>query len=211
MSLTPPDSDAFFAGAYPDGALPVVVILRGFSPEETVRLGRQALDAGVPLVEVPVQGRPGLDALEALAALPRGAGQHVGSGTVVSPELVLQSRERGAEFTIAPGFDDEVAAASLSAGLPHLPGVATPTEVQRVQRMGLGWVKAFPAVTLGTRWFGDIRGPFPAIRIVATGGIDDANAVEFLDAGVDVVALGSAFARRGAAALAAIREREPGR
>ena len=206
-AITPHDSDAFWTDAYAGGALPVVVILRGFEPDETVRLGRQAWDAGVPLVEVPVQGQKGLDALAALAEQPRSAGQGVGSGTVVTVEHVEQSLARGSQFTIAPGFDEEVAAASLALGMPHLPGVATPTEVQRVLTSGLGWVKAFPAAVLGTRWFGDIRGPFPQLRIVATGGIDDSNAVEFLSAGVDVVALGTSFAKRGEKALEAIRSR----
>ncbi|MFH8252281.1 2-dehydro-3-deoxyphosphogluconate aldolase, partial [Microbacterium sp. B2969] len=74
-----------------------------------------------------------------------------------------------------------------------LPGVATPTEVQLALSLGLTWLKAFPATWLGTSWFRHIRGPFPQATFVATGGIDASNAAEFLDAGVRVVAVGSAL------------------
>lgn len=56
---------------------------------------------------------------------------------------------------------------------------------------GLTWVKAFPAAWLGPSWFRHIRGPFPQVRFVATGGIDASNAAQFLSAGVRVVAVGS--------------------
>ena len=100
----------------------------------------------------------------------------------------------GAAFTVAPGFDAQVMAASEAAGLPHLPGVATPSDVQGVLKAGGHWVKAFPATALGTEWFRAMRGPFPDVRIVATGGMDAHNAREYLDAGARMVAVGSALA-----------------
>jgi 2-dehydro-3-deoxyphosphogluconate aldolase/(4S)-4-hydroxy-2-oxoglutarate aldolase len=67
-------------------------------------------------------------------------------------------------------------------GLPHLPGVATPTEVQRAPAAGFGWLKAFPAAQLGAGWITAMHGPFPEARCVATGGIDLSNAAGFLSA-----------------------------
>lgn len=95
---------------------------------------------------------------------------------------------------VAPGFDAQVMAASEAAGLPHLPGVATPSDIQGVLKAGGHWVKAFPATALGTEWFRAMRGPFPDVRIVATGGMDDHNAREYLGAGARMVAVGSALA-----------------
>ncbi|MFJ3343666.1 bifunctional 4-hydroxy-2-oxoglutarate aldolase/2-dehydro-3-deoxy-phosphogluconate aldolase [Streptomyces diastaticus] len=83
--------------------------------------------------------------------------------------------------------------ARLQAGLPHLPGVSTPTEVGRARRRGLHWVKAFPASSLGPSWIRAVRAPFPRLRVVATGGLDLRNASAFLEAGARVVALGSAL------------------
>lgn len=74
-----------------------------------------------------------------------------------------------------------------------MPGVATASEVQLAMREGLTWLKAFPASLLGRSWFGAMHGPFPTATFVATGGMNAANAGEFLDAGVAVVAVGSAL------------------
>jgi 2-dehydro-3-deoxyphosphogluconate aldolase/(4S)-4-hydroxy-2-oxoglutarate aldolase len=77
--------------------------------------------------------------------------------------------------------------------IPMLPGVSTPSEVQIASALGLSWMKAFPAQWLGAGWFRHIRGPFPQVRFVATGGLDATNARQFLDVGVRVVAVGSAL------------------
>jgi 2-dehydro-3-deoxyphosphogluconate aldolase/(4S)-4-hydroxy-2-oxoglutarate aldolase len=77
--------------------------------------------------------------------------------------------------------------------MPHLPGVATASEIQRALAAGFVWLKAFPATALGPAWFRAMRGPFPTVRLVATGGIDAHNAQEYLSAGALVVAVGSAL------------------
>ncbi|MFD0490699.1 bifunctional 4-hydroxy-2-oxoglutarate aldolase/2-dehydro-3-deoxy-phosphogluconate aldolase [Saccharopolyspora spinosporotrichia] len=96
-------------------------------------------------------------------------GRPVGAGTVVGVEQLRTATELGAAFTVAPGLDPELVRASE---LPHLPGVATPSEVQHARKLGLTWVKAFPATVLGTGWFAAIRGPFPGMRFTATGGMN---------------------------------------
>jgi 2-keto-3-deoxy-6-phosphogluconate aldolase len=77
--------------------------------------------------------------------------------------------------------------------MAHLPGVATPTDIQNVSQVGLRWLKAFPAVQLSAGWIRAVLAPFPNVCFVATGGIDAHNAGEFLDAGARVVAVGSAL------------------
>lgn len=172
---------------------PVMAILRGFNPEKTVELSETAWDLGITSVEVPIETPAAIDSLAAAVAAGRKRGHQVGAGTVVSIEQVRQAEANGAAFTVAPGFDPAVAQASIDAGLPHLPGVATPTEIQRARHMGFDWVKAFPATALGTAWFKAMPGPFPGLKIVATGGMNAANAAEYLQAGASVVAVGSAL------------------
>jgi 2-keto-3-deoxy-6-phosphogluconate aldolase len=82
----------------------------------------------------------------------------------------------------------------LAAGLPHLPGVGTASEVQQAYAAGCRWVKAFPAKALGAAWISAMRGPFPEVRFVATGGLRVGDAQPFLAAGASVVALGAALA-----------------
>lgn len=173
---------------------PAMGIFRGMPAERAVELARRAWDLGVNCVEIPLQDKESSQALEAVAAAGRERGEPVGAGTITSIELVHRAVDLGAEFTVAPGLDPAVAEASLAAGCPHLPGVATASEIQRAHALGLRWLKAFPASVLGTDWFRAMRGPFPETEFVATGGIDADNAADFLDAGARVVAVGSALA-----------------
>ncbi|WP_339618633.1 bifunctional 4-hydroxy-2-oxoglutarate aldolase/2-dehydro-3-deoxy-phosphogluconate aldolase [uncultured Salinibacterium sp.] len=172
---------------------PLMAILRGFGVERSVSLARTAWELGIDSVEVPIQSDEDVEALRAVVAAGKELGKSVGAGTVVTLEHVRQAADAGAAFTVSPGFDLDVVCASFEAGMPPLPGVATATEVQTAQRAGLTWVKAFPASILGTSWFGAMRGSFPSMRFVATGGMDASNADEYLTAGAKVVAVGSAL------------------
>ncbi|MDA0564472.1 bifunctional 4-hydroxy-2-oxoglutarate aldolase/2-dehydro-3-deoxy-phosphogluconate aldolase [Streptomonospora sp. S1-112] len=171
----------------------VMAILRGLSPEDTVAVATRAWDLGITVVEVPARDPGGLEAMRAAVRAGAERGLRVGAGTVVDVDQVRAVARAGAAFTVAPGFDPEVMVASEEAGMPHLPGVATPSEVQAVLRAGGHWVKAFPASVLGPAWIQALHGPFPDVRVVATGGVDARNAPAFLQAGAALVAVGSAL------------------
>ncbi|PPF77103.1 bifunctional 4-hydroxy-2-oxoglutarate aldolase/2-dehydro-3-deoxy-phosphogluconate aldolase [Pseudoclavibacter sp. Z016] len=179
--------DTMFAGS------PVMAILRGYTPERSVELANLAWSLGISSVEVPIQNDAALDALRAVVRAAEPGGHAVGAGTVVSLAHVEQAKQAGATFTVAPGLDPAVIEAAQAAGLAPLPGVASGTDIQLAKALGLTWVKAFPASVLGADWFSAMRGPFPEMRLVATGGINAANAGEYLAAGADVVAVGSAL------------------
>ncbi|MFT4231893.1 bifunctional 4-hydroxy-2-oxoglutarate aldolase/2-dehydro-3-deoxy-phosphogluconate aldolase [Microbacterium sp.] len=174
-------------------ARPVMVILRSKPTAEAVELATRAWDLGIPLVEVPIQKPEFVGSLEAVVRAGRERGMPVGAGTVVSPDQLDASERAGAAFAVSPGLDLGLVSESHRRGLPFLPGVATATEVQRAVTGGLTWLKAFPAAMLTPAWFRTLRGPFPEVEFVATGGVDAENAQLFLDAGVRTVALGSAL------------------
>lgn len=173
---------------------PIMAIFRNMSPEAAVRLAHHSWDLGIELVEVPIQSADAIPTLKAVLEAGRERGKPVGSGTVTSVEQVALSQSLGVAFTVAPGLDATVLEESTRLSLPHLPGVATATEVQRALALGCTWVKAFPAVALGAMWFTAMRGPFPGVSFVATGGMDSTNAEEFLSAGASTIAVGSALA-----------------
>ncbi|WP_327035814.1 bifunctional 4-hydroxy-2-oxoglutarate aldolase/2-dehydro-3-deoxy-phosphogluconate aldolase [Micromonospora ureilytica] len=185
--MTTPDFDHIFGGAR------VMAILRGLPVAETVRLAERAWDLGIDVVEVPVATADAVPALKAAVEAGAERDRIVGAGTVLDVEQVAAAADAGARFTVAPGLDLAVADAAAARGLPHLPGVATPTEAQQALRHGLTWLKAFPAISLGPAWFKAVAGPLPQLRFVATGGLDAGNAGAFLRAGVRVVAVGSAL------------------
>jgi Entner-Doudoroff aldolase len=184
------DADWFeeaFAGA------PLMAILRGMGVERSARLATTAWDLGLDSVEVPLQTDEDERALRELVRLAGERGKVVGAGTIITAEQVDRARDAGAAYLVSPGIDPAVVRAAQQRGIPILPGVATPSEVQLGVSLGLTWLKAFPADWLGVDWFRHIRGPFPQVRFVATGGLDAGNVASFLDAGVRVAAVGSAL------------------
>ncbi len=187
--MTPTTSfDELFAGQR------VLGVLHGRPPQRCVAMAERVWDAGIDSVEVPLRGEQAEESLRAVVAAAARRGLRVGAGTVVSPELARRAADLGAAYTVAPGLDAATAQASLDAGLPHLPGVATATEIQQAHALGLSWLKMFPATTLGPGWLKAMAGPFPSARFVATGGLTAANAADYLAAGAHVVGLGSALA-----------------
>ncbi len=197
--MAPPPSDERFDAWFADTR--ALLILRGLGPTATLAIAEQAWTAGVTMLEVPCQ-TPADE--RALALVCRAAAERkliVGAGTVVTTARVELVARAGAAYIVCPGLDADVVRAALDAGLAVLPGVATPTEIQAAANLGLGWVKVFPASVLGPEWIKAMRGPFPDLRMVATGGINATNASSFLDAGARVVSFGSSAVRDGVGPL----------
>lgn len=170
----------------------VMVILRGVpSVEQAIEAANLAWDIGVELVEVPIGDIALSPVLAAVVEQGRKREKIVGAGTITSLEHVSEAVKAGAGYTVAPGFDPVIMDASVSADLPHLPGAATATEVQRVRASGCRWVKVFPASTVGPEWFSAMRGPFPDVNYLATGGVSIQRAADYLDAGAGMVAFGA--------------------
>jgi 2-dehydro-3-deoxyphosphogluconate aldolase/(4S)-4-hydroxy-2-oxoglutarate aldolase len=200
------DWATFFAAAF--RRVPLMAILRGLSTEDAVAAARAAWAAGIELVEVTVETERGLPALAAVVeAAPEGV--PVGAGTVTTPERLDRAIMAGARFGVAPGLDAETIVAARERDVPFLPGIATPSEAAQALRQGVTTAKAFPAVTLGPTWVRAMAGPFPELRVVATGGVTATTAPEYLSAGALAVGIGSALGSRSALAdlVATVRVR----
>lgn len=174
--------------------VPIMAILRGFTPARTMELCERAWDLGIELVEIPIQNAAAVETLALVAQVAADRGALVGAGTVTTLDRVAAAASAGAAFTVAPGLDPLIVEASRDAGLPHLPGVASATEVHKALQLGLTWLKAFPAYQLGSGWARAMHGPFPDARFVATGGMNLENAESFLEGGSEIVSLGSVLA-----------------
>jgi 2-dehydro-3-deoxyphosphogluconate aldolase/(4S)-4-hydroxy-2-oxoglutarate aldolase len=185
------DWAGFFSAAFAD--LPMVAILRGLDPAAAVETATRVWEAGVRLLEVTIERPEGIDTLSAVVSAARG--RHlVGAGTVTTPQRLNAAVAAGAHFAVAPGLDIDTVETAVDQGVPLLPGVSTASEVGQAQRLGLTFLKAFPACTLGPSWVRALRGPFPGVGFVATGGVNEENAAAFLDAGAAAVGIGSGLA-----------------
>ncbi|MEW1822560.1 bifunctional 4-hydroxy-2-oxoglutarate aldolase/2-dehydro-3-deoxy-phosphogluconate aldolase [Arthrobacter sp. NPDC080031] len=182
--------------------VPVIAVLRGMTPAEAVRSATRAWDAGVEHVEVTIETPEALPTLAAVASAAAERGVAVGAGTILRIEQLDAAAAANASFTVSPGLDEAVILESIRRGLPHLPGVATPSEILRAKALGLTWLKAFPASLLGPEWIRAMKGPFPEVQFVGTGGMKAVTARDYLSAGLSVVGLSSDFSSdAGAAAV----------
>lgn len=171
----------------------MLAILRNLTPAKTVEMCHQAWALDLDLVEVPLQGGVVTESFRAARTAAVDEGKRVGVGTVLTVDQALEAVAEGAAFAVSPGFDTDVAHICALRELPLLPGVATSTEIARALEMGFVWQKAFPAAELGASWIAAQLAPFPAVRFVATGGIDAANVASFFAAGAQAVGVGAAF------------------
>lgn len=117
----------------------------------------------------------------------------VGVGTVLTPDHVAMASEIGADFTVSPGLDEDVLDACRQRGLGHVPGVTTPSEIQKALRAGFATLKLFPAASLGLPYLKALHGPFDQVRFIPTGGIDIRAAMEWIRAGALAVGLGGSL------------------
>lgn len=133
---------------------------------------------GIPCAEITLRTPAGLTALVAISDVPEFL---AGAGTVLSVEQVDRCVGAGAQFLVTPGFDDDVVARAQHHDIAILPGVATPTEIQRARRAGIDVVKFFPADRLGgLDTIRALAAPFPDVRFVPSGGVNVTNASDYL-------------------------------
>lgn len=130
-----------------------------------------------------------LRAIESIAD--RAPGLAIGAGTVLSIDRATSAIDAGATFLVMPHTDPQLVAWAAARGIPTLPGAFTPTEVLAAWRAGAAAVKLFPASVAGPAFVRELRGPFPDIPLVPSGGVTPSSAVDFIGAGALAVGLGS--------------------
>jgi len=163
--------------------------------------------AGLPCAEVTFRTPAAADAIRALRdACPE---LLVGAGTILRPEQVDAALAAGAAFLVAPGLNPRVVDRARERGVPMVPGVATPTEIEGALAVGLETLKFFPAeVTGGVAFLGAVAPVYPTVRFLPTGGIDPSNVAAYL-ARPNVLACGGSWmVRRDLIAAGAFAEIE---
>jgi 2-dehydro-3-deoxyphosphogalactonate aldolase len=178
------------------GSMPLVAILRGIRPGEAAAVGDALAEAGLRILEVPMNSPEPLRSIEVLAKrLPRCL---VGAGTVLQAGQVAAVRDAGGQLVVAPNLDAEVVGASLAAGLIPMPGVATPTEAFAALAAGAPCLKVFPAEGIPPAVLKAWRAVLPArVPLLPVGGITAESMGDYLAAGASGFGLGSALYRAG--------------
>jgi 2-dehydro-3-deoxyphosphogluconate aldolase/(4S)-4-hydroxy-2-oxoglutarate aldolase len=147
---------------------------------------------GVTGVEVTFSTPGAADAIASISKkLPNAL---VGAGTVLERAELDAACDAGATFLVSPHFDLDLLERARARGVPYLPGALTPTEIVRAWKAGATCVKLFPGSAVGPGYVKAIRGPLPDVPLMPTGGVDEKNLGEWLNAGVVAVGMGGALA-----------------
>jgi 2-dehydro-3-deoxyphosphogluconate aldolase/(4S)-4-hydroxy-2-oxoglutarate aldolase len=180
-------------------------------PNAALRTAEILMENSFPLLEITLRTPAAFDCIGALAK--RFPDLLVGAGSVLSADALRKASDLGARFGVAPCLDAEVLSAASALGLPFVPGVATPSELNAALKSGLDLVKIFPASNLGgPAYIAAVTAPFKmySYGLIPTGGVNEGNLAEYLKA-PHVVACGASYfvdsALIGKGDYAAIRSR----
>jgi 2-dehydro-3-deoxyphosphogluconate aldolase / (4S)-4-hydroxy-2-oxoglutarate aldolase len=173
------------------GEIGIVPVVRAASVSEASRAVEAILAGGLPIVEITMTV-PG--AVEAIRETVKQYGGKVlvGAGTVTNAEQAGSCIRAGAEFLVSPGLSLSVLSAARAEEKLAIPGALTPTELMSAQEHGARVVKIFPCGNVGgAKYLRALKAPFPKACLIPTGGVNAANAAEFVAAGAFALGVGA--------------------
>ena len=179
---------------------PVIAILRGIQPDEVDAVGDALVEAGIVVIEVPLNSPEPFDSIQRLGVR-HGSHALIGAGTVVEVADVSRVAAAGGRLVVAPNFDGDVVRAAKDAGLFAAPGVMTPSEGFAALKAGADGLKLFPAEMIPAAAFKAWRAVFPRdCLLIAVGGIGVDNMKTYAEAGASGFGIGSTLYKPGRSA-----------
>ena len=168
----------------------LIAVIRGPSVDLTLEMVAALAKGGVQGIEI-TYTTP--NAPQVVKELDRQFGEQIvlGMGTLTEPEQAEEAQQAGARFLVSPICSAELGAGMVATGLPVMIGALTPSEVYQAHRMGSDVVKVFPGSLVGPAYIKALKGPFPFIEIMPTGGVSVENVADWFAAGVFGVGAGS--------------------
>ena len=181
---------------------PLVAILRGVTPGEADAIAAAIFDAGIRIIEVPLNSPDPFASIARLAAR-FGEAALIGAGTVLDPADVARVRDSGGRLIVSPNTFPPVIEATAAAGLVSLPGYFTPSEAFAALRAGATGLKLFPAEGASPAVVKAQRAVLPrTVPLLVVGGIGPGTMQPWLEVGADGFGLGSGLHRPGQSAEA---------
>jgi 2-dehydro-3-deoxyphosphogluconate aldolase/(4S)-4-hydroxy-2-oxoglutarate aldolase len=180
----------------------IIPSLRSSSSDGALFAAEALIHAGIPILEITATAPGAAEVIADLArAFPRLV---VGAGTVLDLDTARRCVTAGARFLASHVIDPDVLHFAANENVLALPGAMTPTEVMTATRLGADLIKIFPCAPLGGGSFiRALKGPFPHVHFVASGGVNQHTAADFIHAGAIAISVGPELIPRRA-----VEERE---
>ena len=180
--------------------MPLVAILRGLPPDEAVAIGEALVEAGIHILEVPLNSPEPLVSIRRLADALKDRGI-VGAGTVLAPEGVDAVADAGGAIIVSPNTDPGVIRRTRERGLVSLPGSFTPTECFAALAAGANAIKLFPGELVTPASARGLAAVLPkGTRMLVVGGVAAETMADWRDAPVHGFGIGSSLYRPGRSA-----------
>jgi len=185
---------------------PLVAIIRGVTPDEADAIGDALFEAGIRIVEVPMNSPDPLRSIERLAAR-LGERALVGAGTVLRPDDVQRVRDAGGRLVVSPNTNIEVIKAAVAAGMVASPGFFTPSEAFAALESGAHALKLFPAEAASPAVVKAMRAVLPKdVPLLIVGGVTPDTVGGWMAAGANGFGLGGALYKAGQTAAATLEK-----
>ena len=167
----------------------IIPAVRTSSAADALFASESVLESGIPVVEITMT-TPG--ALEVIRQLARTSSDAiVGAGTILDLETARACLDAGASFLTSTGLDLEFVHFALQHNTSVIPGTLTPSEVMVAKKAGCTFTKIFPCASLGgPSYIRALRGPFPHMKLIASGGVTQQNASDFIRCGSNALGIG---------------------
>jgi 2-dehydro-3-deoxyphosphogluconate aldolase / (4S)-4-hydroxy-2-oxoglutarate aldolase len=173
------------------GEIGIIPVVRASSVEEANRAVEAICAGGIPVVEITMTVPNAVTVIRELSQK-RGSDVLIGAGTVTNAEQAESCIRAGAQFLVSPGLAVSVLAVARANGKLAIPGALTPTELMNAQEQGAQIVKIFPCGNVGgPKYLKSLKAPFPRANLIPTGGVNAANAAEFIAAGAFALGVGA--------------------
>ena len=178
----------------------LVAVIRAEKADQAISIARAVSEGGIVAIEITMTVP---DAFNVMKEVHNVLGGRIllGAGTVLDAENARRAIEAGAEFIVSPILNTEIIKVCRKHGKIAIPGAFTPTEIVAAWKSGAHIVKIFPASVGGPGLIKDLRGPFPQIKFLPTGGVTLENVAQFIKAGAVAVAVGSNIIDKKAVSL----------
>jgi 2-dehydro-3-deoxyphosphogluconate aldolase / (4S)-4-hydroxy-2-oxoglutarate aldolase len=167
----------------------IVPAVRACSAADALFSSESVFSGGIPIVEITMTTP---DATGVISQLIRSnSGVIVGAGTVLDLDTARACLDAGSAFLTTTGLDPEIVQFASQHDILIIPGALTPTEVMMARRAGAAFIKVFPCSSVGgPSYIRALRNPFPETRLIASGGVTQQSAADYIRAGADALGVG---------------------
>jgi 2-dehydro-3-deoxyphosphogluconate aldolase / (4S)-4-hydroxy-2-oxoglutarate aldolase len=173
------------------GEIGIVPVVRASSSQHALDAVEAIEAGGIPIVEITLTVP---NAIATIREVVQRSGDRVlvGAGTVCNAAQARECLDAGAQFLVSPGLSVAVLEVARTLGALAIPGALTPTEIMAAAEAGAKVIKIFPCGSVGgPKYIKALRGPFPDLHFIPTGGVSPANAPEFFASGAFAIGMGS--------------------